>query len=59
MTSTNNLLDLSLTPGALTATLDYTGSVPYRYVAFSNLVNVGVLSAGIVDAVQCAVLQRQ
>ena len=52
LTSTNNLLDLSLTPGALTTTLGYTGTVPYRYVAFSNLVNIGVLSAGIVDAVQ-------
>ena len=53
LTSTNNALDLSLTPGPQTTTLTYSGTVPYRYVSFSNLANLGLLtSAGIVDAVQ-------
>ena len=50
LANSSSLLDLGLN-GAQTATLPYTGSVPYRYVRFTNLAGLGLLS-GVVDAVE-------
>ena len=50
LAQSNSLLQLNLL-GAQTATLAYSGTIPYRFVRFSGLANVG-LASGVVDAVK-------
>ena len=53
LASSSSLLNLSLLSIPQTATLSYSGVTPYRYVRFSNLLGLGLItSANIVDAVQ-------